>query len=128
MPSVAFSTGTTNDWLGWRAAVHAPAGQETWARLSAVACSILDEISADGTLDAADVVNVNLPEGSDMDTERRRTTVAPTGYGSIFAPNGDGRFSHAYDGILVPRGVMDGTDVEAAHDGAISITALNLSG
>jgi 5'-nucleotidase len=128
VPSVAFSTGTTTNWEAWRTAVHGPEGGETWERLSVVACDILDEILADGTLAGADVVNVNLPEGSDLDTERRRTTVAPTGYGSVFAPNGDGRFAHAYDGILIPRGGMEGTDVEAAHDGAISITALRLSG
>ena len=80
------------------------------------------------TLDGAHVVNVNLPEGTDTDTERRRTTVAATGYGSIFAPSGEDRFAHEYDGILVPRGGLEGTDVEAAQDGAISITALRLDG
>ncbi len=54
--------------------------------------------------------------------------MAPTGYGAIFGPSDDGRFSHAYDGVLIPRGRLEGTDVEAAHDGAVSITALRLAG
>ena len=99
-----------------------------WERLSAVACSVLDEIIEDGTVADAHVVNVNLPEGTDEHTERRRTTVAATGYGPIFAPSGEARFAHAYDGRIVPRGGLEGTDVEAAQDGAISITALRLDG
>ncbi|NND84931.1 MAG: 5'/3'-nucleotidase SurE [Acidimicrobiia bacterium] len=128
VPAVAFSTGTTTDWESWRAAMHAPDGKQTWDRLAEVACAVLTEIITDGTLGGADVVNVNLPEGSHLGTERRRTSVAPTGYGGIFAPSGEDRFAHSYDGILIPRGDLRGTDVEAAHDGAISITQLRLGG
>lgn len=127
VPGVAFSTGTMTDWPAWREAAMAPGSADMWERLASVCLDILSDLLADGTVDGADVVNVNLPHDADASTERRRTTLAATGYGGVFRPEGGRRFVHDFDGSLFARRDLSGTDVEAARDGVISITALNLA-
>lgn len=122
LPAVAFSTGTMVDWPGWRARVHEASSSTGWRRLAEYCAWLLDEIVAVGLHESADIVNVNLPFDAGHDTERRLTTVARTGYGGLFAANGDGEFIHSYDGALLARGPLEGSDVEAAHDEVVSIT------
>ncbi len=126
LPSVAFSTGEMSDWLAWKDRVNDRAGWEGWPRLADTCAKLLDEIIEVGLHLHADVVNVNLPFDADGGTERRLTTVARTGYGTLFRENGGGEFVHEYDGLLVERGPLAGSDVEAAFDGVISITALRM--
>lgn len=126
LPSIAFSTGAMVDWEGWKERVLGPSGSEGWQRLALTCAALLEEIVAVGLHLHADVVNVNLPFHADEHTERRLTSVARTGYGALFRQNGNGEFVHHYDGLLLERGPVAGTDVEAAFDDVISITGITM--
>ncbi len=124
IPGVAVSTGTVGDWSAWKAEVHAPEARPAWERLAAVAAALVDDLVAAGVTDEADVVNVNLPFEADDTTPRRITTPARTGYDRLFRPVGGGVFVHDFGGGLREFAALEGTDVEAAHQGWISITPL----
>lgn len=126
LPAVAFSTGTTSDWDGWKEWVWGPTGAMGWARLAETCAALLDEILAAGLHRDADIVNVNLPFDTDDTTERRLTAVARTGYGPLFRANGNGEFIHEFDGTLLEHGPLAGTDVAAARDEVVSITPLRM--
>ena len=128
LPSVAFSTGAMTDWEGWKEWVLAPTSSQGWQHLAVTCAALLEEIVSGGLHLHADVVNVNLPFHADEHTERRFTSVARTGYGPLFRRDGNGEFVHHHDGLLRERGPMAGTDVEAARDEVISITAVTLPG
>ncbi|HHC09590.1 MAG TPA: 5'/3'-nucleotidase SurE [Actinobacteria bacterium] len=127
LPAVAVSTGTVaGDWPEWRRFVHSPEAAVGWARLADTAVDVVGDVVASGLASAADVVSVNLPFDAGPETPRRITEVARTGYGAVFRGDGDGRFVHGFGGDLVPFAPLDGTDVDAAHRGWISITPLRL--
>jgi 5'-nucleotidase len=127
IPAVAFSTGVmTGDFRAWRAHATSPAAREDWERLAAVCARLLAECEHSGLLDLADVVSVNLPYEADERTPRRVTSVARVGYDRLFRPAGDGTFVHDFAGGFVRFDPLDGSDVEAAHRGRISITPLRL--
>ncbi|MFP5309428.1 MAG: 5'/3'-nucleotidase SurE [Actinomycetes bacterium] len=125
IPSIAFSCGVREDFAGWRRSLLADDHAEGWARLATRCVGLVDVILEAGLHDHADVVSVNLPFDADEDTPVRVTTVAETGYDGLFTAVGEGGFVHDLrGGVRVtadPR-----SDVAAADDGAISITALRL--
>lgn len=120
--AVAISTGTMTDWKTWRAQVEAAEARSAWESLAAVAVDVLEQVDRSGIYGIADVVSVNMPFESTASTERRVTSIARVGYDRLFAPAGDGNFSHQYSGGIRNHGAVDGNDIDAAHDGAISIT------
>lgn len=124
IPAIALSTGTVSDWAAWRAEVHAPEARPAWERLAAVAASLVEDLLAAGVTELADVVNVNLPFDADEHTPRRITIPARTGYDRLFRAVGDGVFVHDFGGGLREFAALEGTDVEAAHRGWISVTPL----
>lgn len=127
LPAVAFSTGImTGDYRAWREHVSSPAARDEWERLSALCTGLLEECEASGLLDLADVVSINVPYDADEHTTRRLTSVARVGYDRLFRPEGDGAFVHDFAGGFVNFDPLDGSDVEAAHRGQISITPLRL--
>ena len=80
---------------------------------------------AAGMLDAGPLgvtINANLPDGADVTTERRLTSVAETGYGAMFRTESPGTYVHGYRGGLHHRASIEGTDVAAAAEGIVSIT------
>ncbi len=126
IPSIAVSTGTTGDWHTWRRKVHEREALLEWERLSVVATSLVDEARLSGLTELADVVTMNLPFDATLDTPRRLTTVARVGYGSLFSEQGDGIFTHDFGGGFVEFDGIDGTDLSAAREGAVSMTPLRM--
>lgn len=124
--AVAFSTGSMGEWEAWKGRVLDESSAAEWVRLAALCSVLLAEVEAAGLTAHADVVNINVPFDADGATERRITTVARTTYGHLFSRNGDVTFIHDYDGELAFQGPSEGTDVEAANDGVISITPLRM--
>ena len=126
IPSIAASTGGTGDWSAWKRKVHEPEALFGWERLSNVATSVVDEIRRSGLHDLADVVTINLPFETTVDTPRRVTTVARVGYDSLFSEQGDGIFTHDFGGTFVEFDGIDGSDLAVARKGQVSITPLRM--
>lgn len=126
LPAVAFSTGVAGDgYAAWRRhALSARAGA-AWEALAATCATILHDIRVSGLLDVADVVSVNLPFDATPATPRRVTRIARARYDRLFEPVDDGRYRHAFTAIT-STDRLDGTDVEAAEDGAVSITPVRM--
>jgi broad specificity polyphosphatase/5'/3'-nucleotidase SurE len=71
------------------------------------------------------VVSINMPGDATAETERRITRLARSAYDQLFAEQGDGTYRHAVENHQI-HGDATGTDIEAAHQGAIAITPLGL--
>ncbi len=125
--AIAFSTGTTEaEWKTWRQWVETDEARRDWERLSELCAALTDEICASGIFDVADVVSVNLPFAATPETERRVTGIARVGYDRLFSRQRDGTFVHDFGGGIREFGGLNGTDVSAAKDGAISITPIRM--
>lgn len=126
IPAVAVSTGTMTDWHTWRELAMSPEAEPTWEALSELTRQLVVDVAEARLHDVADVVSVNLPFNATPETERRVTTIARVGYDRLFAYKGEGRYSHEYGGALTQIEAVDGSDVDAAHDGVISITPIRM--
>lgn len=126
IPAVALSTGTMTDWHAWRAEAMAPEAAAAWSRLAELAVDLVSEVEEAGLHGHADVVSINLPYEATSRTPRRVTTIARVGYDRLFAPDGTGAFVHAYGGGMNQIEAVDGSDIDAAHEGAISITPIRM--
>ncbi len=126
-PAVAFSTGDVHDHAGWSRYAWSASADELWDRAAALAVEVLATIRAAGFPAGADVVSVNFPHDADVDTPRALTTVAPTGYDSIFSELSPGRFVHDFGDGLRIRGPLEQTDVEALERGHVAITPVSLA-
>lgn len=122
--ALAFSTQSiTRPWREWRPWAMGPDSIEMWERLSAVAAAMTAPVlaaAAPGVL-----ISVNMPDTADPATPRRLTTVASVGYDRLFRRAGEGVFVHDYRGYLNHFSSLAGTDVQAAAEGLISVTALH---
>ena len=121
---VAFSAMSVGDWHDWVEWVYTEEAIEMWTRLAVVAADIASAIIATGFPGGVDVLSVNMPANAGLDTPRRVTTLARTTYGSLFAGNGSGVYSHSFDGILHTEGDLDGSDLQILDEGMISITPI----
>lgn len=126
VPSVALSTGSMDDWHAWKRAVLDPGARPAWERLAAYSAGLVGELLASGVTGLADVVSVNLPFDTDSATPRRLTTIARVGYDRLFRRDGPNRFVHEFGGGLRHFEALEGTDVDAAHHGWVSITPLRM--
>lgn len=119
---IAFSTGSKRPWAEWRPWAESAASLSAWERLAALAADIVaafvDRSPSGLTL------SVNLPDDADRATPRRATSVADVGYDRLFERHHDGTYVHAYGGGMNHRSSLRGTDVEAAADGVVSISAI----
>jgi broad specificity polyphosphatase/5'/3'-nucleotidase SurE len=93
-----------------------------WERLAAIAADLAATMLQAGPLGVT--INANLPQEADLDTERRLTTVARTGYDRLFREDSPGTYVHDYRGELRHRAALEGTDIHAARDRVVSITAV----
>jgi 5'-nucleotidase len=124
IPAIAFSAGSvTSPWDQWKHAVHLPGTLPMWERLADVA-AVICEVALSHAV-PGDLLNIGLPDGADLHTERRVTTVAPVGYDRLFAEVGPGRYSHSYGGLVFAEEDLEGTDVAAARDEVVSITPIH---
>ena len=130
IPSIAFSTGTAptdgRDWHEWRRWVLTDEAAEGWLALASTCATLADNIVASGVFDEADVVTVNLPFDSTIDTPRRVTRIARVGYDPVFRHVGEGIYVHDFNGVFRELEDLSGTDVGAAHDGVVSITPVRM--
>lgn len=124
IPAVAVSTGAMSNWKAWRATVEHPEQSGAWERLAAVVARLVADVEGTGLASHADVVSINLPFDATDATPRRVTTVARVGYERLFGPGEEGSYSHAFAGGLVHFDALDGTDVDAATEGVVSVTPL----
>lgn len=126
IPAVAVSTGTMGDWHTWRRRAEAPESSSDWERLAHLTVRLVESVDAAGLYAHADAVSINLPFQADDRTERRITTIARVGYDRLFTRQPDGSYRHAYGGGITQIEAVEGSDIDAAHDGAISITPLRM--
>jgi 5'-nucleotidase len=119
---VAFSAGSDRPWEEWRPWVHTPAARPMWHRLAAIAADITSGLLRAGP--TGTVLSVNLPDEAGPTTERRITTVADTGYDRLFRRAGPSVYVHDFGGGTQQRASLEGTDMQAAADRVISITAV----
>lgn len=122
VPAVAVSTGVMADFLSWRRWVDEPEVRPEWERLAELATDVVADVVGADLARTADVVSVNLPFDATRETPRRVTTLARLGYDQLFHPEGDA-FVHGFGGF-VEFAPLEGTDVDAAHQGIVSITPL----
>jgi 5'-nucleotidase len=125
LPAVAVSAGIIGDWPTWSAHAWSGAAKPMWERLSVVAADLIEVLIGAGFPDGAQLLSINLPGDATADTERRITRLAASAYDQLFAEQGDGSYRHEVENHRIV-GDEAGTDIEAAHDGAIAITPLLL--
>lgn len=126
IPAIAVSTGTMGDWPAWRREAESPRAAGDWERLARLTVHLAQLVDEAGLYTHADVVSINLPFGADLETERRVTTIARVGYDRLFTRHDDGAYRHAYGGGMSEIDPVEGSDIDAAHDGAVSITPLRM--
>jgi 5'-nucleotidase len=117
---LAVSAGVDGDFHRWRSWALTDDSIPMWERLAAIAADLAAVMLAAGPLGVT--INANLPHQADRHTERRLTTVARTGYDRLFREETPGTYVHDYRGGLHHRAATEGTDVDAAADGVVSIT------
>ncbi len=126
IPALAVSTGTMTDWHAWRARAESPDSEPGWKRLADLTVSLAGSVRRSGLYGHADVVSINVPFDADDSTPRRVTTIARVGYDRLFTPDGEGRFVHGYGGGITEFDTVEGSDIDAAHDGVVSITPIRM--
>jgi 5'-nucleotidase len=124
VPAIAFSAGTRGDWDYWSHFVWTDEADEMWNRLVGIATDIVESVIGAGGAVGADVLSVNLPGDAGNATARRVTSVARVGYDHLFEQIGEDLYSHRYGGGFRHMGGLEGTDIQAAEDGVISITPI----
>jgi 5'-nucleotidase len=117
---LAVSAGVESDFAAWRDWALTDDSIPMWERLAAIAADLTAAMLEAGPIGVT--INANLPHEADRDTERRLTTVARTGYDRLFREESPGTYVHDYRGGLHHRAAVEGTDVDAAADGVVSIT------
>lgn len=121
---IAFSAMSVGDWHEWVDWVYTADAVEMWTRLADVAADIVAGVLATGIPHDVDVLSVNLPADATLDTPRQITSLGRTRYGSLFAANGDGEYSHSFDGVLHTEGDLAGSDLQVLDEGLVSITPI----
>jgi 5'-nucleotidase len=127
LPAVAVSAGTVDEpWGEWSQWVWEDEARQMWERLAGLAVPLIAALLEHGPPEDADVVSINMPGRADPSTPKRITSLARIGYDRLFAPMGGGRFRHEFGGGFRELAGLDGSDVEAAGERAISITPLKM--
>jgi len=117
---LALSARASGDFHQWRAWALTNDSLPMWERLATIAADLAATMLEVGPQGIA--LSVNLPDDAALDTERRLTTVADTGYDQLFRQESPGRFVHDYRGGLHHLSSLEGTDIGAASDGVVAIT------
>jgi 5'-nucleotidase len=127
LPAVAFSTGSPFDHRAWAKGAWDDEAAPFWESTAATAADVLAGILQAGYPKNVDVLSVNIPESSAIDSPRRVTSLAKVGYDNIFREHEPGRFIHDFNTGLRMTGDLSGSDVEALRSGAITITPIQLA-
>jgi len=127
IPALAFSAGVVEDHATWAAEARTPEAQEGWQRAAALALDVTRLARAHGLPAGADLVSVNFPWGSGVETRREVTRLARVGYDRVFQPRGEGVYFHEFGGMVRRESSLRDTDVIAARRGVVSITPVRLA-
>lgn len=112
----------TRPWADWRPWAMGPESVPTWERLAGL--SVVFARAMLGAARGRVLLSVNMPDTADESTPRRLTTVASVGYDRLFRREAEGVFVHDYRGDLNHFSSLEGTDVQAAAEGLVSVTPL----
>ena len=96
-------------------------------RAAALALDITRVAKKHGLPAGADLVSVNFPWGSGVETPREVTRLARVGYDRVFQPRSEGVYFHEFGGIVRREDSLRDTDVVAAKRGVVSITPVRLA-
>lgn len=125
-PAIAMSACSGPDnWPEWSKRMAGPGSAAAWEPFAAISAEIAAEVLANG-LDC-DLLSVNMPDGSTLETPRKVTPLAPTRYGQLFRQQPDGSFRHDWRSDLhVPSGDRSG-DFPTVMSGTVSIVPLRIA-
>ncbi len=127
LPALAFSCGDVTNHRKWAEHAWSDDSRADWERAAALACDIVRDVREHGFPDGVDLLSVNFPHTAGPETPRRLTRLARVGYEELFKPRGDGAWAHDYRGGFRPGVALEGTDLEAAEHGHVSITPVRLA-
>src|SRR5688500_8578426 len=127
IPSLAFSAGVLEDHATWSVESRPPEARGGWERAAALALDITRIAHKRGLPDGADLVSVNFPWGSGVETPREVTRLARVGYGRVFQQRAEGVYFHEFGGLVRRADSLRDTDVVAAKRGVVSITPVRLA-
>lgn len=127
LPAVAFSLGVRSGHRDWAEHAWSTASRPLWERASALACDVLRDIRRVGYPEGVDLLSVNFPADADLDTPRVVTRLAVVGYDSLFSRVEAGVYRHEFGGAFRHVSAVDGSDLEAANAGHLSITPVRLA-
>jgi len=127
IPALAFSVGVIEDHAAWSATVATADAREGWARAAALALDLTRLAKKHGLPAGADLVSVNFPWGSGVDSPREVTRLARVGYDRVFQRRRDGVYFHEFGGLVRRADSLRDTDVVAAKRGVVSITPVRLA-
>jgi 5'-nucleotidase len=127
VPSLAFSAGVLADHTTWAAESRPPEAREGWVRAAALALDITRVAWSRGLPTGADLVSVNFPWGSGVETPREVTRLARVGYDRVFQPRSEGVYFHEFGGMVRREDSLRDTDIVAAKRGVVSITPVRLA-
>jgi 5'-nucleotidase len=131
IPSLAFSTGVLEGHDRWSVESRTPEGREGWTRAAALALDVTHVARKHGLPANADLVSVNLPWGSGVDTPREVTRLGRVGYHRVFQPRavdrGEGLYFHEFGGMVRREKSLRDSEVVAARRGVVSITPVRLA-
>jgi len=132
VPSLAFSAGVIDGHNDWSSESRTPEARGGWERAAALALDITRVARRHGLPAGADLVSVNFPWGSGVETPREVTRLGRVGYDRVFQPReagarGAGRYFHEFGGMVRREESLRDTDVVAARRGVVSITPVRLA-
>jgi 5'/3'-nucleotidase SurE len=127
IPSLAFSAGVLRDHETWSAESRPPEAREGWVRAAALALDITRVARKHGLPPGVDLVSVNFPWGSGVETPREVTRLARVGYDRVFQCRAPGVYFHEFGGLVRREDRLRDTDVIAARRGVVSITPVRLA-
>jgi 5'-nucleotidase len=121
--ALAFSTQSARvPWQEWREWSLRAESLPMWERLASLAAELTAPLLAAAPQHI--LLNVNLPDDAGPETPRRLTTVAQVGYDRLFRARGEGVFVHDYHGYLNHFSSLEGTDIQGAAEGFVTVTPL----
>lgn len=128
VPALAFSTGVARGHREWAHTAWSKEGSRAlWARASALAADVVRRVREVGWPTGVDLLNVNFPEHADVTTPRLVTRLAVVAYDELFRARGEDVFTHDFGGGFRHLEHVEGTDLEAAEHGVVSITPIRLA-
>lgn len=127
IPAFAFSTGMTGDDRSWKKHAHGDDAAEFWAGAAAICADVVRQVLGFGYPESVDLINVNFPAHSNLETQRVVTDLAVVGYGSLFSSVGDDSFEHDFSGAITKGEPRPGTDIAVLRSGRVSITPVRLA-